>query len=105
DTVPITAEAARRTHMRHRCGLWLVVLSLALPLEGLAATRYVGKSNGSNAGGCTNPSNPCATIGYAMGQMGTNDVLEIGAGTYVERLIHPPSSTTIKRSPSAPAGS
>ena len=91
--------------MRHRCWLWLVVLSLALPLEALAAIRYVGKSNASNAGGCANQSTPCATIRYAMGQMGASDVLEIGAGTYVERLIHPPSSTTIKRSPSAPAGS
>ena len=46
-------------------------------------TRYVAPS-GSDAGNCT--SQPCQTIGYAVGQASAGDVVSVAKGTYHESV-------------------
>ena len=47
-------------------------------------TRYVS-TTGSDAGNdCTNPANPCATIGHAINRANDEDTIDVAVGTYVE---------------------
>ncbi len=48
-------------------------------------TRYVQAGYGMDMGDCTGAI-PCATIGYAIGQSGSGDVIEIANGTYTESI-------------------
>jgi hypothetical protein len=58
-----------------------LVLSLCATAEASAATRFVEKT-GSDSSDCTNAGAPCATVGYAVGQAGEGDTIQIGAGTF-----------------------
>jgi basic membrane protein A and related proteins len=49
-------------------------------------TPYVDGSSGSDDTDCLDPDQPCATIGYAIGQAQPDDVIRIAGGTYVENL-------------------
>jgi len=49
------------------------------------STRYVD-SNGIDSGNCTDPSNACATINYAMNLAESGDVIDIASGIYTEQL-------------------
>jgi hypothetical protein len=51
----------------------------------LAATARYVSPQGSDVGDCT--ASPCRTIGYAIGQAGASDVINIAAGTYSEHLV------------------
>jgi hypothetical protein len=73
--------------------IMLAAVCLALFLSGALAVRpayavgldrYVAKT-GSDSGNCS--SDPCLTIGYAITESGSNDVIHIGAGTYTENLV------------------
>lgn len=77
-----------------------VVLMLALLLAlalvggpgGLAPARadpgtlYVDWATGSDDSDCTNPADPCDTVGYALDQAAAGDEILIAEGTYVETL-------------------
>ncbi len=65
----------------------LLLIAFVLVTMGVDAqtTRYVD-STGSDTGNCTDPSNACATINYAMGMAGSGDVINIAAGVYTEQL-------------------
>jgi hypothetical protein len=52
------------------------------PAKG-AIYRYVSKS-GVDSGDCSDPFSPCLTITYAVSKAVANDVISIGAGTFVE---------------------
>lgn len=45
--------------------------------------RYVA-TTGSDAGGCTDASDPCVTISYALEQAEVGDVIDIAVGAYTE---------------------
>lgn len=49
-------------------------------------TRYVDPT-GADSGNCTDPSNACATIDYAMDMAGSGDLIDIASGVYTEQLI------------------
>lgn len=42
---------------------------------------------GVNSPGCGGPSNPCATVGYAMTQLGSNNYIRVREGPYTEPAI------------------
>ncbi len=65
----------------------LLVFALVLggAAEADAATRFVEKT-GSDSSDCTNSAAPCATVGYAVGQAGEGDTIQIGAGTFTEAV-------------------
>jgi|GEM_PF-6586356 len=65
--------------------LLVFALVLAGAAEADAATRFVEKS-GSDSSDCTNSAAPCATVGYAVGQAGEGDTIQIGAGTFTEAV-------------------
>ena len=73
----------------------LALLFLAALLWGLRGvtparadpgTLYVDGAIGSDDSDCSNPADPCATIGYALTQAGNGDEILIAAGTYTETL-------------------
>lgn len=47
--------------------------------------RFVDET-GVDSGDCTDPENPCATVGFAVEQAGSGDVIEIAVGTYIESI-------------------
>jgi hypothetical protein len=65
--------------------LFAAALGLALPTGAIAETRYVAKG-GSDAPGCASSGAPCATIGYAVGQAGSGDTIQIGPGIFQEAV-------------------
>jgi uncharacterized repeat protein (TIGR01451 family) len=87
----------------HCSGIMLVVFAAVLALTGLAAVqsqeaaaqrepqpasphaanRYVAKT-GVDAGACTDPLAPCATLQYAIDQAGTGDSVLVATGVYTE---------------------
>ena len=54
---------------------------LASPAAAGPATLYVA-ATGTNSGDCTDPANPCASVGYAVGQSSSGDTIEV-SGTVV----------------------
>jgi hypothetical protein len=73
----------------------LALLFLAVLLWGLRGvtparadpgTLYVDGTTGSNDSDCSNPADPCATIGYALTQAGNGDEIRVAEGTYTETL-------------------
>ncbi len=52
-------------------------------------TRYVDGATGGDDSDCSDPADPCATIGYALTHAVDNDEILVAVGTYVETLdIH-----------------
>jgi hypothetical protein len=51
-----------------------------------AATRYVDWATGSDDSDCTNPNDPCQTIGYAANQSGSGDSVLVAEGVYSETI-------------------
>ncbi|MCZ2100369.1 MAG: HYR domain-containing protein [Chitinophagales bacterium] len=73
---------------------WIPVLFmmtfLALPGEvSSQISRYVDSAIGADAGDCSVPGTPCATISYALGQAAAGDdiYVEAGSGTYNENVL------------------
>lgn len=64
------------------CGLRKVAPAHATP-----GILHVDGASGSDTTGCTDPANPCATIGYALGQAGEGDTILVAQGTYTENLV------------------
>jgi uncharacterized repeat protein (TIGR01451 family) len=64
------------------CGLQEVTTAHADP-----GVRYVDGASGSDTTDCTNPDNPCATIGYALDQAEDFDTILVAQGTYTENLV------------------
>lgn len=48
-------------------------------------TRFVAQA-GIDGAGCTDPDNPCATVGFAIAQADDGDVIDIAAGEYTEPI-------------------
>lgn len=69
------------------------VLALITVWNGLQAdvaggtVRYVDANGGSDDSDCTTPTDPCATLGYAVGQTTIGDAIYAAQGTYSETLI------------------
>ena len=47
-------------------------------------TRYVATEGSDASNVCTDDLNPCRTLGHAVGQANTSDVIDLAAGTYNE---------------------
>jgi uncharacterized repeat protein (TIGR01451 family) len=62
--------------------LFLVALVRADP-----GTLYVDGATGSDDSDCSDPADPCATIGYALTQAVSGDEIRVAGGTYAERLF------------------
>tara|TARA_R110000850_G_scaffold150497_1_gene273316 strand:+ start:235171 stop:237195 length:2025 start_codon:yes stop_codon:yes gene_type:complete len=67
-----------------RTPILLVVFALFALGVNAQTTRYVD-ATGTDAGNCTDPSSPCATIDYAMEMAGSGDIIDIAAGVYTEK--------------------
>lgn len=63
----------------HGRGVWTAQLDF--PSEGV---RYVATTGNDTGNSCTNPANPCATIGHAASQADAGDTLDVDVGTYNE---------------------
>ncbi len=61
-------------------------LQHATPVRADAGTLYVDGATGSDDSDCSNPADPCATIGYALTQAGNGDEIRVAEGTYTETL-------------------
>ncbi len=62
--------------------LWL----LAGPqlIQAAASTRFVAMTGNDSSNDCTNYSNPCRTVQYAVDQAASNDVILIATGVYTD---------------------
>ncbi|MEX2350110.1 MAG: T9SS type A sorting domain-containing protein [Flavobacteriaceae bacterium] len=72
-----------RVHIK-RTPLLLVAFALFALGVNAQTTRYVD-ATGTDAGNCTDPLNPCASIEYAMDMAGSGDIIDIAAGVYTEQ--------------------
>lgn len=50
------------------------------------STLYVDAASGADAGRCTDPAHPCASIGYALCRAWRGDTVQVAQGTYPETL-------------------
>jgi hypothetical protein len=70
--------------------LFLVALLWGLhgvtPARADPGTLYVDGATGSDDSDCSNPADPCATIGYALSQAGNGDEIRVAGGTYTETV-------------------
>ena len=57
------------------------------PVRADPGTLYVDGATGSDGSDCSNPADPCATIGYALTQAGNGDEIQVTQGTYAEGLF------------------
>ena len=51
------------------------------PARAQSSTRYVA-TTGTDSSNCTNLSNPCATVQYAVDQAASDDVIKVATGVY-----------------------
>ena len=80
----------------------MLILALSLTLAPLLA--HAGTLHVSPSGSDSNPgteSAPFRTVKHGTSRLSSGDTLLIGAGTYVEGDIAPPSGTTLKAAPGA----
>jgi hypothetical protein len=56
------------------------------PVRADPGTLYVDGVIGSDDSDCSNPADPCATIGYALTQAGNDDEIRVAEGIYTETL-------------------
>jgi len=91
----LTKLNRRRWAMQLALTTGLALLFLAALLWGLQdvtparadpSTLYVDGAIGSDDSACSNPADPCATIGYALTQAGNGDDIRVAEGTYTETL-------------------
>ncbi|MGQ9627027.1 MAG: hypothetical protein ACUVV0_09020 [Anaerolineae bacterium] len=55
-------------------------------------TRYVSGATGSDDSNCQTSTDPCQTIGYALGRAVAGDEILVAQGTYTENLSDPQQS-------------
>jgi hypothetical protein len=91
----LTKLNRRRWAVQLALTIGLALLFLAVLLWGLQGvtpvradpgTLYVDAATGSDDSDCSNPVDPCATIGYALTQAGNGDEIRVAEGTYTETL-------------------
>jgi hypothetical protein len=56
------------------------------PAHADPGTLYVDGTTGSDTTDCSNPAEPCATIGYALAQAGNGDEIRVAEGSYLETV-------------------
>lgn len=59
---------------------------VASPASAAGVDHYVA-TTGTDTGNCQNIASPCLTINYAVGQAGTDDIINVEAGTYAENVV------------------
>ena len=64
--------------------MWLLILFAMTASTAAAQDRFVDAGSGVDTGDCSSSISPCATIGYAVGQAASGDVIQVAAGTYVD---------------------
>jgi hypothetical protein len=80
----------------------LFIVALLWGLSGMSlayadsGSLYVDGATGSDTGNCTDPADPCATIGYAVGQAIDGDSVLIAAGTYTENVTYDSKTLTLR---------
>jgi hypothetical protein len=88
------------------CVVALAALLLVMgdPARAEGSTRYVA-TTGADSGDCTNPSNPCQTVQYAVDRAASDDVIKVASGVYTgvegrpvpPGYSNPPASGIIKQ--------
>ncbi len=68
-------------------------LILALASPAVAADRFVSTRGADGANACLVAATPCRTIGHALGQAGSGDVVNVAKGNYRESLVTDASIT------------
>jgi hypothetical protein len=63
---------------------WLGGFVSVTPARADPGTLYVDGGSGSDTGDCQDSAAPCRTIGYAIGQAGNGDTIQVAQGTYTE---------------------
>lgn len=53
-------------------------------IQAAASTRYVATTGNDGSNDCTNYSNPCRTVQYAVDQAASSDVILVAAGVYTD---------------------
>lgn len=84
-------------------GLALLLLAALLwglqdvtPARADPGTLYVDGATGNDDSDCSNPADPCATIGYALTEAGSGDEIRVAEGTYTETLDIGHAALTLK---------
>ena len=81
--------------------VFLLVL-LGIGVAGVSASptsptdRYVDAAIGSDDSDCSDPTDPCATIGYGVDQANDGDYVLISADTYTENIEYDSKSLTLR---------
>ncbi len=78
-------ETNNRVFFKWMPALFFTIILFVLPGMVFGQSRYVTTS-GSNTTDCSDPSLPCLTITYAMGQAIAGDHIYVAAGTYNENV-------------------
>ncbi|MDX6651755.1 MAG: hypothetical protein QOJ38_536 [Solirubrobacterales bacterium] len=76
----------------------VAAMLLALPAYASASTLYVDDQGSDSVGAnlCTDPNDPCATIGHAVAiQIGSGNTIDVGGGTYHESVTLAKDETLI----------
>ena len=68
--------------------LFLAVLLVAVisPTSAIGLMAYVDAAVGNDVGDCSDPTAPCLTINYAIGQTGDGSYIAVAGGEYVENV-------------------
>lgn len=86
-------------------GLLAVVTLVVMAQTALAVDRYVAP-NGVDGSSCLLPNNPCATIGFAVGEAAVNDHIKVAGGSYEEGYFNIVDQVTLTGGydPTGPGG-
>lgn len=86
--------------MRHQAFIavrWALLVLAGTPAVVAASSRYVSPTGSDSINDCTLVSSPCMTIGAALEQASSGDVIKLAVGTYRESiLIDVPGELTLE---------
>jgi len=95
-------QGQRAAHLALTMGLVLLLIAALLwGVQGMGLAHadpgilYVDGANGSDDSDCSNPADPCASIGYALSQATSGDEIRVAEETYLEP-VHVQISVTLK---------
>ena len=76
-----------RLYVRVMSHLTLAALLALCVASTAAADRHVSTTGSDTSNNCTNSASPCRTIQRAISQVGTDEMIKVQTGTYVENIV------------------
>jgi len=66
--------------------LWALVMTALVVGNARAADRFVSTTGSDTANDCLNSLSPCRTVGYALTQAASGDMVKVAGGAYRENV-------------------